>query len=96
MLKLQKSEGGQESVWFWCEPCDTHHSFVTKSAKPGGTQWDWNGDLERPTFSPSLLVWRDDPEIRCHLYLRNGQVEYLSDCKHAFAGRTVPVQPPAW
>lgn len=38
-----------ELVWFWCAPCDTHHAINPKG-------WTWNGDSERPTFSPSVLV----------------------------------------
>ncbi len=38
-----------ELVWFWCAPCNTHHAINPKG-------WTWNGDTERPTFSPSVLV----------------------------------------
>ncbi len=31
---------------------------------------------------------------RCHLFLRAGMVQYLSDCTHSLAGKTVPVEPP--
>ncbi len=51
-------------VWTWCPGCDSLHPF-TIEAPPGptgerlnsGTTWDWDGDLEHPTFSPSLLVY---------------------------------------
>jgi hypothetical protein len=49
-------------VWTWCPGCDSMHPF-TIEAPPGpdgdrlnsGTTWQWDGNLERPTFSPSLL-----------------------------------------
>lgn len=49
-------------VWTWCPGCDSLHPF-TIEAPPGkdgeqlngGTTWEWDGNLERPTFSPSLL-----------------------------------------
>lgn len=30
----------------------------------------------------------------CHSFVRDGQIEFLSDCTHALAGKTVPL--PAW
>lgn len=37
-----------------CPGCGGHHVLPTT---PGhGAQWSWNGNLERPTFSPSVLV----------------------------------------
>lgn len=32
---------------------------------------------------------------RCHSFVRAGQIEFLDDCTHALAGKTVPLQPPA-
>jgi hypothetical protein len=57
-------------------------------------RWTFNGDFERPTFSPSLNTWYggDDDEIplhRCHSFIRNGRIEFLPDCTHALAGQTV-------
>jgi hypothetical protein len=39
-------------VHFWCPGCDEAHG-VTVEAPDG---WGFNGDLERPTFTPSVLV----------------------------------------
>lgn len=38
-------------LMFWCPGCDHAHGISTG---PGG--WGFNGDFERPTFTPSLLV----------------------------------------
>lgn len=32
---------------------------------------------------------------RCHSFIRNGRIEFLSDCSHKLAGKTVPVPPDA-
>lgn len=45
---LATAEDGQR-VLFRCPGCDDNHQIYV------GT-WTWNGDLERPTFSPSVLV----------------------------------------
>lgn len=62
VVEFTGSRPGRQ-VWTWCPGCDNLHPF-TVEAPPGpdgdrlnsGTTWDWDGDLERPTFSPSLLV----------------------------------------
>jgi hypothetical protein len=70
---------------------------IARSPNPaaaGSPVWTFNGDLERPTFEPSLLCDQHDPAHRCHLFLRQGRIEYLSDCHHALAGQTVEC--PEW
>lgn len=39
-------------VHFRCPGCDEVHGISTE----GPNAWGWNGDLERPTFTPSVLV----------------------------------------
>jgi hypothetical protein len=66
----------------------------------GGSGWDWNGSLDSPTLSPSVLVYehkssppfKDQP--RCHVFIRDGKIQFLSDCTHELAGQTVDV--PDW
>lgn len=53
--------------------------------------WSWNGSFVRPTFSPSVLVREGDKTV-CHSFVRDGQIEFLSDCTHALAGKTVPME----
>jgi hypothetical protein len=64
---------------------------------PEGAQgpcWTFNGDQHNPTVQPSILVDKDRPERRCHLFIENGNIRYLSDCHHALRGKTVPME--AW
>jgi hypothetical protein len=49
-MKLRRAEG--DRVVFWCPGCAEAH--VISVAKPGG--WTFNGDMEKPTFSPSVLI----------------------------------------
>jgi hypothetical protein len=58
-----------------------------------GPTWEWNGDTENPTLSPSIKTWVDlpnGPHI-CHSFIRNGMAEYLPDSTHEFAGQTRPL-----
>lgn len=60
--------------------------------------WEFNGDLERPTFTPSLLCkstrGEDHTPYVCHSFIgregaQPGQIRFLTDCTHALAGKTV-------
>jgi hypothetical protein len=68
------------------------HMFSVRMGD-GSPGWDFNGDLENPTFSPSMLARSDYGEERmphvCHSFVRDGRIQYLSDCTHSMAGQTV-------
>ena len=77
--------------FFWCPGCQSHHA--------PNNRWTWNGDRVKPTFHPSVLSQgvRDaacapTPQ-RCHLFVRDGKLQYLSDCTHELAGQTVEMRP---
>lgn len=33
----------------------------------------------------------DSVDVRCHSFVTNGQIQFLSDCTHKLAGQTVPL-----
>lgn len=77
---------------FHCPGCDYAHPFhVGYTERP---TWSWNGSMDRPTFSPSLLVFKDQPDRRCHSHVADGKIQFLSDCWHKLAGQTVEI--PDW
>jgi hypothetical protein len=84
---------------FWCKGCGEAHNVTVAGAGP---VWGWNGSLDSPTMSPSLLVTYngDDagidgaPPAVCHSFVREGRIEYLGDCTHTLAGRTTDL--PEW
>jgi hypothetical protein len=51
--------------------------------------WTFNGDLNRPTFTPSLLVNPSWPQQRCHSFITDGKIQFLDDCWHDLKGKTV-------
>lgn len=92
VVERMSSEGETEVLLcFHCPGCKYGHSFRIKG--PSGPVWDWNGSMEKPTFSPSLLVWRDSNEKRCHSFVRDGQIQFLGDCWHELKNQTVPLPP---
>ncbi len=52
--------------------------------------WEWDGDLFRPTLSPSILTGKTTDDV-CHSYLKDGMFEYLSDCTHALVNQKVRI-----
>ena len=67
----------------YCPGCKEIHTFDTR--------WTYNGDCDSPTFSPSMLVHQSTPELRCHSFVREGKIQFLNDCHHELAGKTVPI-----
>lgn len=77
-----------DSLYFHCPGCDMLHPYRVKGETPGPV-WGWNGNAERPTFTPSLLVDKDRPDRRCHLFLTDGKIQFLDDCHHSLKEQTV-------
>ena len=47
--------GASSRLAFWCPGCkSSHHVKVIDDGKP--PLWSFNGDYDKPTFSPSILV----------------------------------------
>lgn len=74
---------------FWCPGCQTNHA--TNSG------WTFNGDVEKPTFKPSILVNGNvhlkNPTVpRCHSYVTDGRIQFLGDSTHHLAGQTVDLE----
>jgi hypothetical protein len=93
-------------IW-WCPGCDMAHTIQT--GQGNGPRWGWNGNVEKPTFTPSVLVtwgiyadpnWKPEPDDgpdvsgRCHSFVIDGRMQFLGDCTHALANQTVDI--PDW
>lgn len=98
--KLIRTDGKR---WmFFCPGCKCAHGV--------NDRWTFNGDMDRPTFSPSILVRGVQPvtdaeadlilagekieprPLVCHSFVRDGQIQFLNDCTHELAGKTVPME----
>lgn len=53
---LGKGLDGERFLLFWCPGCDEAHGPIVQRERPERPLWTWNGDRERPTIAPSLLV----------------------------------------
>lgn len=80
-MKIRKSKTGENELQrygFFCPGCNCSHSF--------NDSWQFNGDFNNPTISPSILV---TGEKRCHSFVKDGKIKFLSDCDHELKGQTV-------
>ena len=88
---------GTEYVTFRCPGClNTHVLPIT-----GSKAWGFNGNLESPTLTPSILCryYAFDPETEqcsalesvCHSFVKDGQIQFLDDCSHTLKGKTVEI-----
>lgn len=95
MPKVERITDQDDTVEAWmfdCPGCGIGHAPYTKN-RPGAPTWSFNGDVEKPTFAPSLLVRWDfrngEASKVCHSFIREGRIEFLSDCTHKLAGQAV-------
>lgn len=92
MRKLRKhvrDKPGEVYV-FHCPGCGYGHAYYV--GVEGMPSWEFNGDLEKPTFHPSLLVNGHVPGKRCHLFVTNGKIHYCGDCFHDLKGKVVDME----
>lgn len=50
--RIARGMNEERTLLFWCPGCNTPHG----PRVAGPSAWDWNGDRDRPTLSPSVLV----------------------------------------
>lgn len=121
--KVVLSDGKYYGVRINCPGCgaktlatDWTPPGMERSDTSGRHIWQFNGNLDLPTFNPSLLwksghycnnppapgnCWCDFKERFpehgemkipqcdiCHSFVRDGRIQFLSDCTHALANRT--------
>ncbi len=99
-VKKAAEDAEHPDLLFYCPGCCCGHGVWVETANPrSGARWTFNGSLEKPTFAPSIIVTREfplghgvPPKVeRCHSFVTDGQIQFLSDCTHDLAGKTVPL-----
>lgn len=89
---LREAQGGD--LVHWCPGCDRVHILPWQR---GG--WEFNGDREKPTFTPSFKhqwpEWEGQKKVErvCHYIISAGVLNFCADSKHALAGQAMPMQP---
>lgn len=96
---------GGRTLIFFCPACKIAHSVYVDGDNTKGPQWTFNGDVDKPTFYPSIkLHWSEGVDIYdetddkininerlCHLFIENGVIYFCNDCTHELKGKSVPM-----
>lgn len=84
---------------FHCPGCGYAHTLrVVDVPGQSDDQWQWNGDVDEPVFTPSVMHHPGKGKT-CHSFVgcngaQPGEIVFLSDSTHALAGKVVPL--PEW
>lgn len=88
VLRHASDKDGKNGVWIlWCPGCEQLHQLDER--------WTKTGTDEKPTFRPSLVTHLDKTN-KCHLFVREGRLQFLGDCWHKLAGQTVEMKEFDW
>jgi hypothetical protein len=74
---------GTQGYWHWCPACQQLHVLPNS--------WEFNGNLIKPTFSPSFRQTLDRNGKTCHYIITDGVLYYCGDCFHEQRGLVVPM-----
>lgn len=104
LIWVLDGEQRYQGLMFWCPGCEAAdgggglHLLPIAGDTGGKPRWDFDGNLEAPTLTPSILTRISrDPELVCHSFLREGVFQFLNDCSHKLAGQHVPMpELPEW
>lgn len=73
----------------WCPGCDSYHViYVDKRNPVTGAQWTFNGNVNKPSFTPSINIVG-----QCHYFITDGRIQFCGDCKHDLKEQTVDLPP---
>lgn len=107
-MKLRRTHNQQQQPYGWthyCPGCKSEHVIPVES--PGYSEqvkWQFDGNEELPTFTPSVRLyttrgkWEGEKWIRgveehtiCHYNITAGQIIFHGDSEHELKGTTVPL-----
>ncbi len=84
---------------FKCPGCGLYHDILFEGSE--GQIWEFDGNIFNPTINPSIksvMEIRGDEDKNykrgihiCHSFVKSGFIEFLSDCTHSLAGKTIPL-----
>lgn len=100
LVRLDRKYWPDGGFGHWCPGCQSGHEINVDKPNSSGAKWSFDGNLACPTFSPSVHLKINTPDMGkyyqpdvgstvCHYFLRAGKIQFLPDCTHELAGKTV-------
>lgn len=90
VIRCTDNNGTDRGWMVFCPACQCGHRFDLR--------WRFDGNMERPTFHPSLLIegyvtnaQGKDVPIRCHSFVQDGHFHYCHDSTHNMRDKVVPI-----
>lgn len=100
------------AIYHWCPACEALHGVWVNEQRgdDAKTKWTFNGDMQKPTFNPSVrcftthddegeLLPNGEQRTLCHYFVRDGAIDFCGDNPHAFNSKTrvpMPEIPANW
>ena len=73
-------------IMHWCPGCEARHIIRIKRFRDKEMVWQFNGDVQKPTFIPSISLMSG-----CHYFITEGNIIFCPDSKHKLTGKIVPL-----
>ncbi len=99
LVKLNKKYWTRGGFGHWCPGCNSGHEIDTEQSNSQNAIWNFNGDMESPTFTPSIDMRINMPDMNhyqphaasivCHYIITNGKIQFCGDCTHHLVNQTV-------
>lgn len=84
--KYFRLQEGILPIAFYCPGCEMYHG-IDKT-------WQITFSEEKPTVHPSVRVqyYNGKKDMTCHLFIKDGKIQYLMDSTHNLAGKIVDMK----
>ena len=100
LVRLDRHYYPRGGFGHWCPGCNSGHEITVDEPNSSGARWTFDGNVKAPTFSPSINLKINTPDMGkhyqpdvastvCHYFIRAGKIQFLGDCTHALRGQTV-------
>lgn len=97
--RIEQINGAPAVLRFLCPGCKT--DFVWDQLHTVNESWGFNGDVDRPTLTSSVMVQGVRPNAEgkpapwiCHANITDGKLHFHQDCSHALVGQVIEL--PEW
>ncbi len=70
----------------WCPACSILHPIFINKPSPLGELWEWDGNIEHPTFTPGF-----HPSAYCKYTIKKGVICFSEDCRHVLQNQSMPM-----
>jgi hypothetical protein len=91
-MKLHKAVVDETYICFWCPGCKCGHCIPVS----GKNRWEFDGNFESPTITPSLLISTTDEKRNlhtlCHVVVTAGVLNFCADSAHELSGKSVSME----